>query len=92
MTTFSKTDFKKSTGGILNHDGSIRVERHFDVMQTIVYIKGNEIHLRNKSGKKYQAHKHYKLDLTFAEVGDTAFVKFNCGKPYVVGFKKEMRK
>lgn len=87
-----QTTFKKSHDGILNHDGSIRVEKTFDVMQTIVLIKGNEIYLQNKKGKKYQAYKHAKLDLTFAENGDTAFVKFNCGKPYVVGFKKELRK
>ena len=87
-----QTFFKKSSDSILNHDGSIRVEKTFDVMQKIVYVNKNEIHLQNSKGKKYQAYKHAKLDLTFAEVGDTAFVKFNCGKPYVVGFKKEMKK
>lgn len=84
-----QTTFKKNHDGILNHDGSIRVEKTFDVMQKIVYVNKNEIHLQNSKGKKYRAYKHAKLDLTFAEKGDTAFVKFNCGKPYVVGFKKK---
>lgn len=88
----TQTTFKKSSDGILNHDGSIKVEKTFDVMQTITYIKGNEVHVKNSKGKKYRAMKHAKLDLTFAEVGDTAFIKFNCGKPYCIGFKKEMRK
>lgn len=87
-----QTTFKKSADGILNHDGSIKVCKTFDVMQTIVYVKENEIHLKNSKGNKYRAYIHKNLDLTFAEIGDIAFVKFNCNKPYVVGFKKEMKK
>lgn len=87
-----QTFFKKSTDGILNHDGSVRVSETFDVMQTVAYCNGEQIMLQNKAGNKYPAHKHQKLDLTFCEVGDTALVKFRCGKPYVIGFKKEMRK
>lgn len=89
--TSEQTTFNKSTDGILNHDGSIRVEKNFDVLQEIVFLKGNEIHLQNKAGVKYQAHKHKNLDLTFAEIGDTAYVKFVCGRAYVVGFKKEVK-
>lgn len=86
-----QTTFFKNTDGILNHDGSIKVCENFDVMQTIVFLKGNEIHLQNSKGRKYVANKHKNLDLTFAEVGDTAFVKFNLNKPYVIGFRKELR-
>lgn len=91
-TSEQSTFFKKSADGILNHDGSIKVEKNFDVMQTVAYCNGEQIMLQNKAGNKYPAYKHHKLDLTFCEVGDTALVKFNCGKPYVIGFKKEMRK
>ena len=87
----SQTTFNKSTDGILNHDGSISVVKDFDVLQTIAFIKNDEIHLQNRAGVKYQAHKHKNLDLTFAEIGDTAYVKFVCGRAYVVGFKKEVK-
>ena len=89
--TSEQTTFNKSTDGILNHDGSIRVVKDFDVLQTIAFIKNDEIHLQNRAGVKYQAHKHKNLDLTFAEIGDTAYVKFVCGRAYVVGFKKEVK-
>ena len=92
MNSEQSTFFKKSVDGILNHDGSVRVCKTFDVMQTIAYCNGKEIHLQNKNGRKYPAYVHKKLDLTFAEAGDTALVKFNCNKPYVIGFKKEMKK
>ena len=92
MESEQSTFFRKSADGILNHDGSIKVCKNFDVLQTIVYCNGEEIHLQNKSGKKYQANIHKNLDLTFCEVGDTAMVKFKCNKPYVIGFKKEMKK
>lgn len=85
-----QTHFKKSTDGIVNHDGSIRVEKNFDVLQEVIFVKNDEIHLQNKAGVRYQAHKHKNLDLTFCEVGDTAFVKFVCGRAYVVGFRKEV--
>ena len=88
--TSEQTTFNKSTDGILNH-GSIRVVKDFDVLQTIAFIKNDEIHLQNRAGVKYQAHKHKNLDLTFAEIGDTAYVKFVCGRAYVVGFKKEVK-
>lgn len=91
MTSNQTAFFKKSVDGILNHDGSIKVCKTFDVLQTVAYCNNNEIHLQNKAVNKYPAQKHCKLDLTFCEVGDTAFVKFNCGKPYVVGFRKEMK-
>lgn len=91
MTSEQETFFKKSIDGILNHDGSIKVCKTFDVLQTIVYCNGKEIHLKNKNGRKYPAHIHKNLDLTFAEIGDTAMVKFKGNKPYVVGFKKEMK-
>lgn len=86
------SNFKKNTDGIINHDGSLRVNNTFDVLQTIVLIDGCKIHLQNSKGKTYLADKHHKLDLTFCDVGDTAFVKFNLGRPYVVGFRKEVRK
>lgn len=92
MNSEQTTFFNKNTDGIVNHDGSIKVCKKYDVMQTIVFLKGNEIHLQNSKGKKYVAQKHKNLDLTFAEVGDTAFVKFNLNKPYVIGFRKELRK
>lgn len=90
--TVHDTTFKKNTDGILNHDGSVRVEKDFDVLQEVVFVNKNEIHLKNRSGVKYRANKHKKLDLTFCEIGDTAFVKFMNGSPYVIGFRKEMRK
>lgn len=77
--------------GTLNSDGSIRVEKS-NIQQEIVFIKGREVHLRNRKGNKYVAPVHKRLDLTFCEVGDIAFIKFKYGQPYIVGFRKEMRK
>ena len=80
----SKTIF---TNGILNHDGSIRVEES-NIQQEIVFIKDREVHLQNKKGKKYTVDVHKNLDLTFCEAGDIAFIKFKQGNVYMVGFKK----
>lgn len=84
--------FKKSIDGILNADGSIKVEKNFDALQEIVYLKANEVHVKNRKGNKYVAMKHAKLDLTFAEIGDTAFITFKHGKQYCIGFRKAVKR
>lgn len=92
LTAEQTTFFKQSTDGILNHDGTIKVCKNFDVMQEIVETFPHEIHVKNKKGNKYIPQIHKDLDITFAEKGDIAFVKFKAGTPYIIGFRKEMKK
>ena len=46
--------------------------------------------VQNRHGKSYACEIHYKLRnmIKFAKKGDTAFIRFKMGKPYIIGFRK----
>lgn len=83
--------FKGNYHGILDHTGRIQVAKA-DVEQTVTTITNGEIYVRGV-GKKYQVtpHKDLQNQIEFLETGDIAFVKFQRGKAYLVGFQKTVK-
>ena len=88
--------FKNNYHGILDHNGCIKVAG-YDATGKIKYIRYDNDKIQDvlvKSGiKSYVAkiHKELLADMIYADVGDTAFVKFRKGKAYLTGFRKSKK-
>ena len=83
--------FKENYHGILTHDGWIRVAK-FNITAKILNIQGNgKIQVRGNTGKGSficDVHKKLRKDIKFMDENDLAGIKWNMGRPYIVGFKK----
>lgn len=82
--------FKENYHGILTHDGWVKVAK-FNIISKILNIQNQLITVTsNKDGNSYHCHLHKNLvkDLKFMEVGDEVGVRWNCGRPYIVAFRK----
>lgn len=73
--------------GKLNHDGSIRVAKG-NVKAKIINIAENNVLVKGHKPNSYVCAIHQALleHMYLVTVGDTAFIRFKNGKPYLVGF------
>ena len=87
----SNKAFKENYHGILTHDGWIRVAK-FNITAKILNIQGNgKIQVRGNTGKGSficDVHKKLRKDIKFMAENDLVGIKWNCGNPYVVGYRK----
>ena len=82
--------FKENYNGILQHDGWVKVAK-FRITATVLNVQGQEIqvHNPNKNGSYIcNVHKNLLKDLQYIVKGDTVGIKYNCGNPYVVAYRK----
>ena len=92
MIIMSKAaNFTENYDGILNHNGEIRVAKGGVEQKLLNVYKDQNVLVKNKQGKSYVCDIHYKLKnmVRFAQKGDTAFIRFKMGKPYLIGFRKK---
>ena len=84
-------DFNQNTYGILTHDGEVKVAKGGVEQKLLNVFKEENVLVQNKRGDSYVCEIHYKLKnmIRFAKKGDTAFIRFKMGKPYIIGFRKE---
>lgn len=90
----SQALFKENYHGVLSHDGWVRVAK-FKITGKILNISNKGlVQVSAKSKKSYvcDVHKNLKKDVKFMNVGDIVGVKWNCGRPYIVGYKKSTAK
>ena len=82
--------FNENFHGILTHNGWVKVAK-FSIIGSIKNISNNdEIFVKTRTGKVHcDIHKDLKDDLKFMDIGDSVGVKWNCGKAYVVGYRKK---
>ena len=83
-------DFNQNTDGILTHNGEIKVAKGGVEQKLLNVFKEENVLVQNRHGKSYACEIHYKLRnmIKFAKKGDTAFIRFKMGKPYIIGFRK----
>lgn len=81
--------------GILNHNGELKVAKT-EIKATILHINKDkngkilDVLVKGRKGSYVcDIHKNIRKDMLFVEEGDCAFVKWNRGKPYFVGFQKK---
>lgn len=84
--------FNENYHGILTHDGWVKVAK-FNITAKVLNVNpaGKNVLISAKKGKKSYVcnfHKNLMGDIKFLEKGDTVGIKWNCGKPYVVGYRK----
>ena len=81
--------FKENFHGVLCHDGWIKVAK-FNVQATILNIQGKKIQAKTKKNKSIicDIHKNLIKDIRYMDIGDSVGIKWNCGRPYVVGYRK----
>lgn len=81
--------FKENYHGVLCHDGWIKVAK-FNVQATILNIQGKKIQAKTKGNKSIicNIHKNLTKDIRYMDIGDTVGIKWNCGRPYIVGYRK----
>ena len=86
----TKAIFNENYDGILNHNGEIRVAKGGVEQKLLNVYKDKTVLVKNKNGKSYPCDIHYKLKtmIGFAKKGDTAFIRFKMGKPYIIGFRR----
>ncbi len=87
--------FDNNYHGVLNHDGTVKVAKT-EIIQPILHInrdkQGNVINVLVKGRKKsYVAkiHKGMKGFMHFVDEEDCAFIKFQRGQAWMVGFQKK---
>lgn len=89
--------FKNNYHGILDHNGCIKVAG-YDVTGKIKYIRYDKSKVQDvlvkTNIKSYVAkiHKELLADMIYADVGDTAFIKFKKGKAHLTGFRKSKKR
>ena len=82
--------FKENYHGVLSHDGWIKVAK-FTITAKILNIGNGKIRVEGRTGKgnyTCELHKNLKDDLKFMAKNDQVGIKWNCGKPYVVAYRK----
>ena len=83
--------FNENYHGILTHDGWVKVAK-FNITAKILNIQSNsKIQVRGNTGKgSYlcDVHKNLKKDVKFMDIDDLVGIRWNCGNPYIVGYKK----
>ena len=84
--------FHNNYHGILTHKGEIKVAKG-DVEQEILYIDDDGIVLVDGGKKAYQTLIHSKLLslIQYATEGDIGLIKFQKGKAFIVGFRKNKK-
>lgn len=88
-----KKFFNENYNGILTHNGWVKVAK-FNITAKILNVnpEGKNIQVKGKKGKgSYicDVHKNLIGDIKFLDVDDTVGIKWNMGKPYVVGYRKK---
>ena len=85
--------FKENFHGVLCHDGWIKVAK-FNVQATILNIQGKKIQAKTKKNKSIicDIHKNLTKDIRYMDIGDSVGIKWNCGRPYVVAYRKAAAK
>ena len=93
MTKATK-QYKENYHGILCHDGWIRVAKS-PITARITNIQGKNVRVKSYNAKKNSIvqyncfiHKLLLKDLKFLAINDTVSVKWQLGKPYIVGYRK----
>lgn len=86
--------FKQNFHGILSHDGWIRVAKS-NITAKVVNIQGKHIRVKSYNTTKNKTvqyncnlHKNLQGDLKYIGLNDTVSIKWNMGKPYIVGYRK----
>lgn len=81
--------FKENYHGILTHDGWVKVAK-FNITAKILNIQGNKIQVRGTGKGSFicEVHKNLRKDIKFMEENDLVGIRWNCGNPYVVGYRK----
>lgn len=83
--------FENNYHGILTHDGWIKVAK-FNITARILNIGENQIQVKGNKGKGSYVcniHKNLKSDVKFMGKDDTVGIKWNCGHPYIVAYRKK---
>ena len=82
--------FKENYHGVLTHDGAIKVAKT-NITAKILYIGDDTVLVKGNKPNSYhcEIHKDLYSLLDYCDVGDTAFVKFKWGTPWIVGFMKK---
>ncbi len=81
--------FKENFHGVLTHDGWIKVAK-FHITGKILNIQGKKIQVKHNGKNSYSCNVHKNLikDIKYMDKGDTVGIKWNCGRPYVVAYRK----
>ena len=86
--------YSENFHGVLTHDGWVRVAKS-NITAKIVNIYRDNIRVKQFNTTKNKmvqynciVHKNLRQDIKYLAVNDTVSVKFNCGRPYIVGYRK----
>lgn len=85
----SSATFNENYHGVLCHDGWIKVAK-FKVASEILNITGKRIQVKTNGNRSIicNVHKNLLKDIRYMDVGDTVGIKWNCGRPYIVAYRK----